>query len=204
MLPPAIKPECARFIALMLQSAVDLYKKGDMQMANSLNLPPDMLSRLDSLGHRHVQALANKYVARTEIDSFFSFHPETMGTLLDQAENQVERESMIRSFVEQGASKAMMNDLFGIRSQAFTSLRNIYGVSESRSRRVELTPEQELSVYHAWLNSIGTPDYCRRLLDVTQQTGIPLTSVFRESKIIEQVNPSPDQSLSSLTTTTTA
>lgn len=201
MLPPTIKPECARFIAVLLQSAVERYKSGDMEMANSLNLSADILSRLDTLSLHHIQTMASKYVSRTEITSFLSFDNQMMESLLAQAENQLDRETQIRSFVELGASKVMMNDLFGIRSQRFTSLRNFYGAADTRSRRLELTSEQELAVYHAWLDSIETPDYCRRLLDVTEQTGLPLTSVYREAKIIEQVNPSPDHSITSLTTT---
>jgi len=202
VLPPTIKPECARFISLMLQSAVERYKNGDMDMANSLNLSPDMLSRLDALSLHHIQALASKYVARTEIAAFFTFDTSMMETLLAQAENQLERETQIRSFVVLGASKAMMNDLFGIRSQRFTSLRNLYGVSDTRSRRIELTSEQELQIYHAWLDSIETADFCRRLLDVTEKTGLPLTSVYSEAKIIEQVQSSPGHAFTTQTTTT--
>ncbi len=202
MLPPTLKPECARFISLMLQSAVERYKNGDMQMANSLNLSPDLLSRLDSLSLHHIQTLAHKYVTRTEIASFLRFDTSMMECLLAQAENQFEREKRIRSFVVLGASKAMMNDLFGIRSQRFTSLRNLYGVSDTRSRRLELTPDQELAIYHAWLDSIETADFSRRLLDVAEKTGLPLTSVYSEAKIIEQVQPSPGHADTTQTTTT--
>jgi len=77
--------------------------------------------------------------------------------------------------------------MFGLRSTQVASRKRFLNVPTVKGRLPATTLDEQRRVYDSWLANIAIADNRQRMLVVAKSTGIPLSQIYREVQIIEQV-----------------
>lgn len=183
-----IKEESSRIISTLLVCALEDCREGDMELAEGLGLSVKTMQELDRLKPDQVTRLSGRYMRGLSGLDVISLNAEILSKRIEQEAAITRDYEMIDEFILRGACKTMMKDLFGLRQTQTANRKRFLNYPTVKGRLPSPSDDEKRSIYYSWLKSINTPDFRDRLLFVARDTEQPLSRIYREVQIIEEVS----------------
>ncbi|BEH16640.1 STY4526/YPO1902 family pathogenicity island replication protein [Marinobacter shengliensis] len=182
-----LKTESSRFLSTILVSALESCREGDFGLQEDLGLSLEAMQALDQLKADQIQSISENYVRDVPNLKWFPVDVSKLTRIIEIEAREAQRYVMIDEFLRRGACKEMMAELFGLRSTQVASRKRFLNVPTVKGRLPATTLDEQRRVYDSWLANIAIADNRQRMLVVAKSTGIPLSQIYREVQIIEQV-----------------
>ena len=167
----------------MLTQVLHELREGNLQRCKSLGLAEEDLYVLLALPPATLSRLANTPVPWVEV----RIDTQVFRRIIDQAQQDEERESMIRRALQLGASGAIMRDCFGMLHSETAIRRRMLKVDARKGRPSQPSEEQEHAIWRRWVQLNKTlddaADPAERLdamMLIAEEQRVDLVSVWRQ------------------------
>lgn len=188
MLNNRIKEESSRIISLLLVAALEACRQGEVELVEQFGLSIDSMRNLDQLKADEILRLANLYMRDICAMDIFCLDGQKLERLVNAAIEERKENALIDEYLQRGACKGMMEELFGLRSTQIANRKKFLNIPSVRGRLSVITVEEERKIYYSWLEHLKPkPDYRERMLAVAKETELPLSKVYRVIKVVEEV-----------------
>lgn len=150
--------------------------QGDYPAMRQLGIRHDQIDKLQSLSTQEIQQMAMVSKAR-----FVSIQvdPEALDAVIALGHKRVQHSNLINALLKAGASKTMMNQLFGMTSSQITDLRRFIALPKSDGRPAKPTGQQQDSLWQAWQEiRHDKADATQQLLVLHDKTGLKINVIW--------------------------
>lgn len=188
MLNNRIREESSRIISLLLVAALEACRQGEVELVEQVGLSIDSMRHLDQLKADEISRLANLYMRDICAMDIFCIDAQKLERLVNAAIKDRKENVLIDEYLQCGACKVMMEEMFGLRSTQIANRKKFLNIPTVRGRLSVTTVEEQRKIYNSWLEHLKQePDYRERLLAVAKETELPLSKVYRVVKVVEEV-----------------
>ncbi len=174
-----IREESSRAISLLLVSALEACRQGDVELLEGLGLSLDTMKILDSLKADQIINISGNYMRDQAPLELFKIDSDRITKIIALAAEETKTYELIDDFLRYGACKKMMLELFGLRSTQVANRKRYLQLPTIKGRLTTITTEEGRAIYDTWLKNITEHDYRRRLLNTAKQTGLSLSKVYK-------------------------
>jgi hypothetical protein len=182
-----VRDESSRAISSILLGVLEACRQGDVELIDELGLSIETIKRLDTLKADQIHNISGNYMRDEPLRNFFNINSEKMTKIINIAAEDARQYEMIDEFLERGACKRMMGELFGMRSTQVANRKKYLNLPTIKGRLTICSIEEQERIYDAWLATIETPDFRERLLSVARTTNLTLSKIYREVLNIESI-----------------
>lgn len=176
-----------RIITSLLLSALEECREGDLYLCNIFGLSIDMMQKLDKLKADQISHISCNYTRSSQLNELLNIDKDKMRKIIELEAKEAKRNEMIDNFLQLGACKLMMGELFGLRSTQVANRKRFLNIKTVKGRLRVSTMEEQQLIFDCWCSQKDIFDYRERLLNVAKKTNLPLSKIYREVQIIEQV-----------------
>lgn len=174
-----IREESSRAISLLLVSALEACRQGDVELLEGLGLSLDTMKILDTLKADQIINISGNYMRDQAPLELFKIDSDRITKIITLAAEETKTYEMIDDYLRYGACKKMMLELFGLRSTQVANRKRYLQLPTVKGRLTTITTEEGRAIYDTWLMNIKEHDYRRRLLNTAKQTGLSLSKVYK-------------------------
>lgn len=153
----------------------DSIQRGDLAPLITIGLRRDQLQRLSSMsiGDLTEAMVSDDGVIQLRVD------PDRLEALISTVERRRARNEVMTRCIQLGAPAAMMEKLFGLKDKEYRRRQVMNGVRNPVGRPPVASVDTAEAIYRAWEEQ-GERVSASALVQVAEQTGLPLHTIWRE------------------------
>jgi len=150
--------------------------QGDYPTIRQLGIRHDQIDKLQALSTQEIQQMA--LIAKARFVSI-QFDSEALDVAISLGHQRVAQQHLIIALLRAGASKPIMNQLFGLTSLESTELRRFIALPKADGRPTIPNDQQQVDLWHSWQKiRQHVTELPLQLLELHQKSGIKVNAIW--------------------------
>lgn len=160
----------------LLMLVTKIAAQGDFGTMQKLGIRYDQLDKLQALSTQEIQQMA--LITKAKFVSI-QFDAEALDMAINIGNQRVGERNSIIALLKAGATRPMMQQLFGLTRTETVNLRKFLGLSNVDGRPSAPTEQQETALWHVWQQIRHQErEMCQQLLTMHEKSGIKANIIW--------------------------
>lgn len=166
----------SEFTLNLLILVTKMAAQGDFPTMRKLGIRHDQLHKLQALSTQDIQQMA--LITKTKFVSI-QFDADALDIAINIGHNRVGERNTWIALLRAGATRPIMQQLFGLTASETSNLRNFLALPKADGRPPVPTEQQETDLWHAWQQMDHQQcSMSSQLLDLHEKTGIKVNVIW--------------------------